>query len=417
MRLINRALICGSLVLGLALTGCSTKGGTSGANQTGKDGVKYDYGVTDDSITLGAMTDQSGAFKVIGLGITQGQQIWVDDVNKAGGICGRDIKLDIQDNGYHADKALTLYASMKDKVAGMVQVLGSPIAAALKPQLESDDMLSIPASWASGNLESKALLQVGATYAIEMVNGMAYAQKSGLIADGDKIGHIYVDGEYGGDGLSGSKAYAKQHNQTIVPAKVTGEDSDLTPAVTSLKSAGVKAVLITTTPTQTGSILTAMSAQGMSDVPVVGNGPSFAPTLLDTPAKDSFANYYRVVPYLPFNAPQPITQHIAESYHAKFTDKPQDAVEQGYSFAMAYEAVLTKACKNKDLTRKGILDAARQVKVDTKGLTAPLDYSKPGQPPTRATYIEQVDTSVEGGLKIVDDISASQEAKDLKVGK
>ncbi len=192
MHRINRALIVGTVAVTMSLAACSTKGGSSGAATTGAGGVKTDFGVTSDTITLGALVDESGVFKVTGLAQAEGNQLWADDVNASGGICGRKIKLDVRDDGYNAEKAVTLYAGMKNNIAGMVQLLGSPMVAALRSSIESDNMLSVPTSWATGNLSSKAILQVGATYAIEMINAMAYVQKKGLIKDKDKLGIIYI---------------------------------------------------------------------------------------------------------------------------------------------------------------------------------------------------------------------------------
>ena len=51
---------------------------------------------------------------------------------------------------------------------------------------------------------------MGATYDVEMVNGFDYLLKKGKIKEGDKIGHIYFEGEYGANGLAGSKYFAEQ---------------------------------------------------------------------------------------------------------------------------------------------------------------------------------------------------------------
>lgn len=411
MHRVSRGVLIGTIALTLAVAACSTKGSGSGSTKSGAGGVKTDYGVTNSTITLGAMTDESGVFKVNGIALTEGNELWADDVNAQGGVCGRKIKIDVQDNGYDAQKAVTLYGSMKNDVAGMVQLLGSPIVAALKTSITSDNMLSVPASWATGNLAVPAILDVGSTYAIEVINGLAYLQQQGLIKDGDKIGHIYITGEYGDDGLLGSKAYAKSHNMTIVGAQVTGDETDMSSAVTSLKSQGVKAIILTTTPAQAGSAATQMAAQGLGSLPILGNNPAFAPTLLDTPAKDALSNYYRSSPVAPFDADIPLAQKIAKEYLAKYQDPPSDQVDLGYASGMAFEAVLKEACSDKDLTRAGIEKAARKVKVDTQNVTAPLDYSKQGEPPTRATYIEKVDDTAKGGLKIVAGPTASSEAK------
>lgn len=43
-----------------------------------------------------------------------------------------------------------------------------------------------------------------------------------------------------------------------------------------------------------------------------------------------------------------------------------------------------------------------------------LDFSKPGAPTTRETFIEQVDPTAAGGLKIVSDLAVSEEADAYK---
>ena len=87
----------------------------------------------------GIMGDTSGVFKNLGAAINAGNQLWVDDVNGKGGICNRQLKLEIVDHGYKADTAKTLYPQLEPKVLGIVQLLGSPVLAALKQNLIDDN--------------------------------------------------------------------------------------------------------------------------------------------------------------------------------------------------------------------------------------------------------------------------------------
>lgn len=415
MKRINRAAVTGTVALSLTLAACGTKGGESGAAETGAGGLKTDYGITDDTITLGNLTDTSGVFKDIGIAISNGIQIWADDVNEDGGICGRQVKIDLKDTGYQADKAVPLYAAMNDDVAGMVQVLGSPIIAALKSQLVSDKMFTIPATQAATNLAIPGVLMIGPSYDIEMINVLAYAQEKGLIADGQKLGHIYIEGEYGESGLNGSKYYAELHDQTVVPINVSPSTNDMAAAVTKLKGAGVSAVLLTTTAAQLSSTATQMAAQGMGNMPILGNNPTWSPTLPSTPAVSALGNYYRSVGIAPWGTDTPLINSIEETYLAEYTEPPEDHINTGYAFGLVSQAVLEQGCKDKDMTRAGLVEAATKVdNVDTGGITAPLDFSKQGVPSTRKTFIEQMDPNVPGGLKIVDQLSASGEAKDYK---
>lgn len=411
MKKFGHATVVGAVAMCLTLSACSTKGSTTKSG-SGSGDVKTDIGVSDKEITLGLQTDLSGVFKEIGLGLTNGTRIWVDDINGKGGICGRQLKLDVADNGYDAAKAVTLYAQAKTNVAAMVQMLGSPVIAALSGQLVADNMLTIPASQSNTTLKLPVMRMVGSTYDIEMINALSYVQGLGKIKDGDKLGHIYIKGEYGDSGYAASTYYAKKHNQTIVPIQVAATDADMSAAITKLKSEGVKAVLLTTTGAQLGSAATTMAAQGMGDLPIVGNNPTYATTLLKGPAAAALGNYYRGISANSYASDVPILKEIAKKYEAKYTDTVNDDIGIGYAFGLVMGAALSKACDNKDMTRAGIVKASENLKVDTKGITAPLDYSKPGVPSTRETVVEQIDPSVPGGVKVVQELKASQDAKD-----
>lgn len=409
MRTAHRALLTTAVAATLVLTGCSSKATDAAGTGGGGSAVKTDFGVTDKDISLGALTDASGVFKNLGLGIVHGNELWAADVNKAGGICGRQVKLIQKDHGYAADKALPLYSQMKDNVLGMVQLLGSPILAALKKQITDEKMVSVPASWASTNLDSPSVLMVGATYDVEMLNGLSFMQEKGFVKDGDKIGHIYIDSEYGKNGLLGSQAYAKAHNMSVVEAKVVATDTDMTAAITSLKSQGVTMIALTTTPKQTASALTQAKAQGL-DVPFIGNNPTFDPVLLSTPAKDAFGKFYFVNGAVPFSADLPAAKELAAKYNASYHDTPNVGVDFGYASGLVWQSVLTTACTDKDLSRQGILNAVAKTKVDTKELAGELDFSKPGQPSTRKSYVAQADASAAGGMKYVKQLFESSEA-------
>ena len=107
----------------LLVSGCSTKAAETGG--TGGDGgsLKTDIGVTDTEINLLSLGDMSGVFKIIGLAYEAGEKMWRDEVNAAGGICGRKIVLNEQDSGYKVDLAMPLYESEKTKSLGMLQLL------------------------------------------------------------------------------------------------------------------------------------------------------------------------------------------------------------------------------------------------------------------------------------------------------
>ncbi|GAB2933052.1 ABC transporter substrate-binding protein [Rhodococcus aerolatus] len=398
----------------LTLAACSTKapdssGGSSGGGG-GAGAIKTDVGVTADTISLGAFTDQSGVFKNLGLGIVHGNQLWADSVNNAGGICGRKVAIEVADHGYKADTATTLYPGLSEKVLGFVQMLGSPVVAALGQNLQEDKLTAIPASWSSELLSNPYIAIVGTTYDLEMIDGMSYLQQQGKLKDGDKVGHIYIDGEYGKNGLRGAQYYAQQHNISIVEGKIASTDTDMTNIVTGFKDQGVNAILLTVAPSTTASTLAANAALGLN-VPVMGNNPTWDPALLQSPAKDALGNLYVSASSVPYSSDVPKAQEVAKAYEAKFTEPPNAGIDVGYAEGMVWQAFLEKACTNGDMTREGLHTAVGQTtSASTEDLVAPLDFSNPGSPATRQVYIAQPDASAPGGLKQVQPLFEAPEA-------
>ncbi len=415
---LGKGAIVSSIALSLVLAGCSNKAADTGGGGGGggDNAVKTDFGVTDTEITLGNLTDLSGVFKILGLGITQGTQMWAEDVNADGGICGRQIKVTSSDHGYSAEKAVPLYNQSKADVLGYVQLLGSPILAALKKPITDDKIAAVPSSWASTNLDIPEVVMVGTTYDVEMVNGMSYLMEKGKIKDGDTVGHIYVDSEYGKNGLLGSTYFAGKHNMKIVEGTVTSTDADLTSTITKMKSSGVKAILLTTTPAQTASAVGQAAAQGLM-VPIFGSNPTYAPQLLDTPAAPALTSgqFITAAGIQPFSSEDPKVKELATAYKAKYKDTPTFGPLVGYTFGQTWGTILKGACDAGDLTRQGVLDSIAKTKVDTEGLApSELDFTQPGSPSTRAVFLMKPD-KVEGGLSLVEtEPYESPEADDYK---
>lgn len=395
------------------LAACSTKAKDNSGGKSGDTGVKTDIGVTDSTINLGVLTDLSGVFAVLGKSVTQGAQVFFNDLNTKGGICKRKIHLTVKDHGYDVQKAVSLYADMAPNVLGFEQLLGSPINAALKQNIEADKPFTVPVSWASTILDNPNNMIVGSTYDVELINGIQFLLDQKKIKKGDKIGHIYLEGEYGADGYLGSKFAAKELGLKLIGQQTTATATDVTSQVSALKNDGVKAIMLTVTPTQTASAAAVDASIGLN-VPLLGNNPVFAPQLLDTAAGPALTKLlYVAASWQPFSGTSPGSTKVRAAYTAKYPkDLPNGGVPWGYGAAVAYTAVLKKACDNGDLTRAGVQKAFRQTtNIDTDGIFPALDYSKPGDPATREVLITQPDKASAGGLKVVQDLKASDLAK------
>ena len=403
-------------LIAIGLAACGSKGSDS-SSSSGGGSIKGGPGVTASTIKLGALTDLSGVFAPLAKPLTQANQLFWKQQNAKGGVCKRTVQLVIKDHGYDPQKAVVQYRDMSQSVAALQQLLGSPVTAALLPTLKTDSMLSLLSAWPSSLLSNDNIIVVGTTYDIEMINGLDYLLSKGLIKKGEKIGHLYFEGEYGENGLEGSKYFASKNGMTVVEQKIKATDTEMAGQVAAFKRAGVKAIAVTTAPTQLASVAGIAASQGMT-VPIVGNNPTYDPALLKTPAaKVIKANAYISGSIAPWTVDKPDVKQVGDAFTAAYPKSdPKAAVQFGYAQAQVMYEILNQGCKNKDLSRAGLVKAAHQVSgIDTGGLiAAPLDYTKVGQPSERAIYIAKP-ANVIGGLRPLPGTFESATAKSYNV--
>ena len=390
--------------------GCGTKG--SGGEGSSEGGVKTERGVEGNTITLGALTDLTGVFAALGKDITNAQALYWEKQNKGDKVCGKyDVKLEVKDHGYVTQQGVQLYGSIHDDVLAIEQTIGSPINTALAPQIENDKMVNIPAAWAQSLTENPENAIVGATYEIEMINVLDYLLKEGKIKEGDKIGHIYFEGEYGEGGLQGAKYFADKHDMTIVESEIKATDTDMTAPVTKLKAQGVNALALTVAPGQTASAAGVAASQGL-DVPIAGNNPVFAPALLKGPAGPTLEkNLFVASPVSSFDK----NPELLKEYTAAHPGDPTLGVVFGTAASTVMNRILDKACEDGDLTPEGVSKAKEDIgEIDTGGLAVPLMFEV-GKSPSLKSYIF-VPAKVPGGAKSVTGLYEGEDAAGFTPG-
>lgn len=398
----NRRLMVVASVLCLILNGCSKA--NSGNQTTG--GVKTGVGVTDSAIKLGSLVDLTAVFAPLSKSVVQGTQLFWKQQNAAGGVCGRRVEVVVKDHAYDPQKAVSVYRELAGEVLGMQTVLGSPVVSALRPSIDQDNMYVGVAGWPASVLSDQRLQLLGTTYDIESISGLDFLMRTKGIKSGDKVGHVYFEGDFGENAFKGSQYLAAQTGLTIVGQKIRPPDTDLSAQVAAFRTAGVKAILVSAGPTQTASVAGVAKSTGLL-VPIVANGPGFTPQLLNSPAGPALRENLTVVSSI---APPALDTAAAKQLQEAFAKEYPNAVPTqvgsvfGYVQARVTKDILQKACDNSDLTRQGVLTALHQLSgLDTGGLVAgTLDYTKAGQPPSRAVYICRVDASIPGGLTVVE---------------
>ncbi|MWA03495.1 ABC transporter substrate-binding protein [Actinomadura sp. LD22] len=362
-------------------------------------------GVTAKTIKLGYLTDLSGAISGQGRVDLAGSRMYLDRLNSSGGVCGRKIELTVEDHGYDVQKAISLYRKTTPNVLGYLSLLGSPQFEALKSKIQSDHAVTGVLGWDSNSLTSPDVLVYGTPYDLETISGIGYLVDQKILRKGDTLGHIYWQGSYGENALRGAKFAASKFGLKLVPVQVDPAESDLTRQVRGLQSQKVKAIMLSTLPTQAASVASVTSSSGWR-VPILGNSAAFLPQLLKTPAADALQKqFYLASSRLPFGADNPVAKDIQQQFdkaRPQGIKSGEDGINVGWAAAQVYTEVLKKACASGDLTRANVEKALRASSaVDTGGLLPTLDYSQVGAPPSRSVYISRPDAKQPGGLRLL----------------
>ncbi|GAA5012879.1 ABC transporter substrate-binding protein [Streptomyces siamensis] len=408
----------GALAALLVLAGCSSKAKDGDGDKQSAGGVKTGAGISGKTISLGVLTDMTGVYATLGKSVTQAQQLYVKQVNASGGVCGYKLSLTVRDHGYDPQKAVSGYTELAPKVLGFTQFIGSPFVAAVKQRIDGQDKgLVLPQAWSAHLLGSPYIRVIGSTYDIETINAIDFLMKEKGLKKGDKIGHVYFEGDYGENALAGSKYMAKKAGLQVVEQKIKPTDNDMTGQVAALKQAKVKAIVISAGPRQAASLV-GVAAAGKFPVPIIGNNSAFAPQLLATQAGPALtANYYVASPSLPIGADTPQAKKLVEDYKAAYPkDSLDNGVVAGWTAAAAFGEALKKACAAKDLTREGVDKALLTIDAFDPGFGITQDFSDPKSASSKQSVILRPDKSAVGGMKVVREAEASSAAEGYTPG-
>src|SRR6266852_9958557 len=85
-------------------------------------------GITPTEIVVGTHQDLSGPIKGWGVPVSNGMKMAAEEINAAGGVQGRKIKLIVEDSGYDPKRAVLASQKLieRDKIFAMVGPMGSP---------------------------------------------------------------------------------------------------------------------------------------------------------------------------------------------------------------------------------------------------------------------------------------------------
>lgn len=175
-------------------------------------------GVTDSEILLGQTAVFDGPASALGLGMKAGLEAGFQQINDAGGIHGRKVKLVTKDDGYEPDRAIANTRALinDDKVLLLIGGVGTPTAKAIVPICEENQVPFVAPFTGAGLLRApfkKFVVNVRASYPQEMERIAHHLVDEKKLT---KIACFHQNDDYGQAGLKGIEAALKKRSLELV---------------------------------------------------------------------------------------------------------------------------------------------------------------------------------------------------------
>src|SRR6266545_483040 len=310
---------------------------------------------TSQPIKIALVDAQSGQLSSLGAWELKGVELAVEEWNKAGGINGRQIQLDVFDD--QGDPTVATNVARKIASQQYIAMLGTAESAAtiaMAPILQQAQIPNITSG------QSPGLVAVKSPYLF--LNGPTSTTYDESLAryvvdtKGMKsIAFITNNGSYGkGEHDAFTKSLASRGVTPVLDQVVTSDQKDFSAALTMIRQKNPQAIFIGAEEVQCGLVVKQARDLGIT-VPFIGAAPLGTPVYVNTAGAANVEGTIVSTPYLSNDTSDASTK-FAAAYKAAYHE---DAELHG---AKAYDGaqILLTALKNSDVaTGKALADAIR----------------------------------------------------------
>ena len=320
-------------------------------------------GITPTEIVLGTHQDLSGPIKSWGVPVTNGMKMAVEEINAAGGINGRKLRLIVEDSGYDPKRAVLATQKLveKDKIFAMLAPMGSPTVLAAQdilldagvPQLFPVTSAEFTYKMEPGKPQDRLKFNNVPPYTESVRAGARHLMQEKKLT---KPCVMYQDDEFGKNVLDGfTQAVADVKLKPVAVTSYKRGASDFSSQVAKMKSDGCDFVVLGTIVRET--------VGAIADARKIGFNPlwfgSTAANVVEVPllGKDAVEGFYAVggmeIPYRDTSKGK--AKEWAELYFKTYNMEPNTQSALGYNEVMTFAHYARLA--GKDLTGQKFLAA------------------------------------------------------------
>ena len=239
-----------------------------GETESSSDGGEKASAGGSDTITIGASLPMTGSVALNGEMILEGIQMAVDECNEAGGIDGKEVVIDAQDDQAEPNQAASVANMMSadEKIVAIIGSLKSSCTLAAAPIYEEAGVVAL-----SPDSSSPEVTNAG-EYIFRIKNSdvvLAQTMAKGAISDGHtKFAILYENNDYGAGVLEQSQIAIEEAGCEIVCTEsiLTGEQTDFSSIISKIRESGADAILMGVDYNESGLVMKQMKDAGL-DLP------------------------------------------------------------------------------------------------------------------------------------------------------
>ena len=349
-------------------------------------------GVTDAEIVVGTTLDLSGPINFWGLPAKNGMEMAVEEINAAGGIHGRKLRLVIEDMGYDPKKAVLATQKLltRDNIFAMIGSMGTVTTAATMPLVLKRGLPHLfpitPAEMFALPLE-RLKFAYFVPYYDDVRTSLKYLIASKRFS---RIGVLYQDDEFGANILKGVRDQLAQVGlKTVSETSFKRGATDFSSQIARLKTDGADLVVMGTIVRETVGAMTAARSLDWNPgflVSQAGYAPVVA-ALGKEAVEGLYAGVMTPIPYWDTASPQVL--EWMKQYKAKFNQEP--TIEAVVGYMVIATAALGMNNAGRDLTVDSLVAGLERIR-DYRNIfgTAPISFTQDNHLATRRTLVAQI---------------------------
>ena len=308
---------------------------------------------SDEDIVVGTISDLSGPIAMLGVPVRDGMLMRFDEVNAAGGVHGRRIRLAVEDAGYDPKRAVLAARKLvqHDRAFAFIANMGTPVVMATMPIIVDAGRLHLfPFSPHRATYEPLHPLkfQNFAPYYDYMKAATAHMVREKGYA---RACLLYQDDDYGLEVMKGVEAGLKQQGRELVErTSYKRGATDLSSQIARLRAARCEFVVLATVVRETVAAMAEARKIGWEvDMLVTASGYSAQTHELGGDAVEGLYGV-SVLPHPYAEGARPELADWITRYRARFNAEPNVWSVMGYTLADLF--VRTAAATGPALTQE-----------------------------------------------------------------